>query len=207
MAGRPPRSTLFPSTTLFRSDFVRTIVAFLRRNCCDHAVGDAIFVLEPREINTMEQESGLIGLDLWHGYRIPQIRGASGASRKLARVARAGVCQRNDTPVGCWNMTWRRQRRCWRLIRFAQWWGGAPPTRHFASALTLVRRRDGREARRPWAPFCSLPPECPPAHSSSGSTVPTAPWASSCGTPSRWRRSAPVLPPWWRRRLRYPRSG
>jgi hypothetical protein len=43
---------------------VRTIIAFIWRNCVDNALRDAMLVFESRQINTMEQEGGMIGLDL-----------------------------------------------------------------------------------------------------------------------------------------------
>jgi hypothetical protein len=66
-------------------DFVGTIVAFVQRDGFDNALGEALLVLEPREINTVEKEISLIGLNLLHGHRIAQ-----GLS-KVARTSRGSL--------------------------------------------------------------------------------------------------------------------
>src|SRR5436190_21533896 len=80
-------------------NFVRTIVAFVQGNRFDNALRDALFVLEPREVNTMKQKISLFGLDLLHGYRIAQRRRYKMASVQcaVAKIIEAR-CLSPDTP-------------------------------------------------------------------------------------------------------------
>src|ERR1039457_6627320 len=55
-------------------DSVRTIVPLIQRNCLDHALRDAVLVLEAVKIDTMEQKTSLIGLNWLHWSRISQTR-------------------------------------------------------------------------------------------------------------------------------------
>ncbi len=52
-----------------------TIVAFIQENRFDHALGDAVLILQSRQIDAVEQEACLIGLNRWHAFRIAQERG------------------------------------------------------------------------------------------------------------------------------------
>ena len=49
MIRRPPRSTLFPYTTLFRSRYVDEAVKVIKKNARTNKKGDGIIVISPIE--------------------------------------------------------------------------------------------------------------------------------------------------------------
>ena len=52
-----------------------TIVAFIYENRFDHALGEAVLILQSRQIDAVEQEACLVRLKRWHVSRIAQERG------------------------------------------------------------------------------------------------------------------------------------
>src|SRR5580692_9523459 len=87
-------------------DFIRPIVAFIQWNRFDNALSEAILVLEPRQVNTTEQEIGLIWFEWLHDYRIAQAtfsrRSPHHRLWQFARALRPRGCDWafGATPVG-----------------------------------------------------------------------------------------------------------